>query len=68
MSVESEKTRLKDFFTARFNDCENSGQQYNVRRQFLESLAKLYTGMVTAAVIEEVDDHLRHHGIDVSNR
>jgi len=58
-SIEAkERFRLKDFFWGEWSSAETSRQKERVRRQFLEYLAKLDTGVVNEKIIQEVDKHL----------
>ena len=48
--------RVKDFWVARYKDCENPTQQERVRQNFAENLAKYYGGKPTDPdIIEEVN-------------
>jgi hypothetical protein len=51
--------KVKDFWIARYNDCENPTQQERVRENFAHALAKYYGGNPTDKdIIEEVNFEL----------
>lgn len=54
-TLEKERERLLDFFSARYYDCETDHQKFAVRQQLLSALAKLESGIITEKIIKEVD-------------